>query len=91
MVCCYLEMQIVNSLVSDKEEKVRTNCCIFCEHRTPPPPSSSSCIELWRSTDGALSACASIISWRGGDSTINSAIVGCIVRYRCHGLSVYPV
>ena len=26
-----------------------------------------------RSTDGALSAGASIISWRGGDSTIKSA------------------
>ena len=35
------------------------------------PPSSS--LNSWRSTDGALSAGASIISWRGGDSIIKSA------------------
>ena len=28
-------------------------------------------LNSWRSMDGALSAGASIISWRGGDSTIN--------------------
>ena len=35
--------------------------------------SSSSSLYSWRSTDGALSAGASIISWRGGDSIIKSA------------------
>ena len=35
--------------------------------------SNSSSLNSWRSTDGALSAGASIISWRGGDSTIKSA------------------
>ena len=33
----------------------------------------SSSLYSWRSTDGALSAGASIISWRGGDSIIKSA------------------
>ena len=36
-------------------------------------PLSSSSLYSWRSTDGALSAGASIISWRGGDSIIKSA------------------
>ena len=35
--------------------------------------SSSSSLYSWRSTDGALSAGASIISCRGGDSIIKSA------------------
>ena len=35
--------------------------------------SSSSSLYSWRSTEGALSAGASIISWRGGDSIIKSA------------------
>ncbi len=34
---------------------------------------TSSSLNSWRSTDGALSAGASIISWRGGDSIIKSA------------------
>ena len=38
------------------------------EHTVAP-----SSLNSWRSTDGALSAGASIISWRGGDSTTKSA------------------
>ena len=53
-------------------EKTNAGVAVFVADNTVWSSSSSS-LYSWRSTDGALSAGASIISWRGGDSIIKSA------------------